>query len=149
VSVQGPAVRELAPGGDSDIVLEVRGAETGIVRTNVTIATNDPERPTVTVPIYGYVASPEQVERLARGVVIVPQRAATREAELLAVRVTNNQETAVSVSGPGQQGRPLILASGQSGTLEVRVEGGGREGSVPIQVLLPSNTDTVQPSERK
>jgi hypothetical protein len=149
VSVQGPRVRELPPGADSDIVLELRGAETGIVRTNVTIATNDPERPTVTVPIYGYVASAEQIERLARGVVIVPQRSAAQGAELLAVRVTNNQETAVSVAGPGRESRPLMLAPGQSGTLEVRLENGGGERTVPIQVLLPTKTDAAQPPERK
>lgn len=149
VVVQGRPASGLAPGEDRDIVLELRGAEGGIVRTNVTIATNDPEQPTVTVPICGYAASAEQVERLAPGVVLVPQRSRTPGAELVSVRVTNNQETTVSVAGPGQGGGALALASGESGVVEVRPQSGGAEGSLLLQVLLPLKADAPQSFERK
>jgi len=149
VLVQGRPAGDLPPGEDREIVLELRGVQGGIVRTNVTIATNDPEQPTLTVPIYGYAASAEQVERLAPGVVIVPQRAQTPGAELVAVRVTNNQETTVSVARPGQGSGPLILASGESGTVEVRAQSAGGDGSLPLQVLLPLKAGALQSTERK
>lgn len=142
VSVLTQPARELAPGAESEIVLEARGTEAGILRSHVAIATNDPDHATVTVPVYGYVASAQQVERLARGVFITLQPVAGPGRA--AVRVMNNQGDAVSVSAPGAE-RVLTLAQGESGTLEAVPAGAGR--GLLIQVVFPTKAEATQSPE--
>jgi len=144
VEVQARPAGELAPGAETEIALQVRSVESGIVRTNVTIATNDPEHPTVTAPIFGYAASAQEVGRLARGVLIACQ---PPDGGRASVRVTNNQQAAVTVSAAGAHG-PLALAPGESGTLEAG-PGSDSLGRLLLEIQLGAHAGAPRAPERK
>lgn len=147
VSLPDLPVRELAPGEGCELPFVVQSARAGIIRTYLTIATNDPESRTLTVPVYGYAASAEQLERATRGIIIVPQRSGDRTPRLHALRVTNNQDAPARLREAGRpEGAGLDLAPGQSGTLPVRADGGAGEVRLLIRITLPVTTESTDRS---
>lgn len=147
-SLEGTPPRELAPGEECAIAFRLRRKEPGILRTHLTFATNDPEQRTVTATVFGYVATPQELERLTPGIVIVPMRSARKDGRPAAVRVVNNHETPVWVlCGGGAPESRLVLAPGQSSTLEVRPEAAGAEGRVSLEVVLPAQAGLLDRPE--
>jgi hypothetical protein len=74
----GELPTEIAPGAGHDLKLRLNPDAAGPVKDYVTVVTDDPERPVLTVPIQGYAATREQVGRLLRGVLVAPEGGAAR-----------------------------------------------------------------------
>ncbi len=120
----GAVPKQLAPGARHALELRLAPEVAGPVKAYVTLVTDDPERPVLTVPIAGYAATREQVERLVRGVLVAPEDGAAR--------VTNGAGAPVQVSADGAA-QPTTLAPGQS--VVVRPTG---PGPLAVRIELPS-----------
>ncbi len=86
----GEAPKEIAPGARHALKLRLKPDAAGPVKAYVTLVTDDPERPVLTVPISGYAATREQVEALVHGVIVTPEDGG-------AARVTNRTDSPVRV----------------------------------------------------
>jgi hypothetical protein len=118
----------LAAGQKQEIRLRIAPKEPGIFQAHVAIASNDPNHPVVTVPIRGYVASSEQLDRLLRGILIVPDRDEVN-GRLLMLRVFNHSGNEVTVDSE-------TVAPGQSVKL-LPANPEARAGSVPLEIAIP------------
>jgi hypothetical protein len=115
----GELPTQIAPGARYELKLRLRPEAAGPLKGYVTLMTDDPERPVLTVPIGGYAATQEQVERLVHGVLVAPLDGAARVTNSAGapVRVSVNPSPVRTTLAPGQSvvlrqpvGEPLIVS---------------------------------------
>jgi hypothetical protein len=70
VSIEGELPAELASDEQHVLKLRLDAPEPGVVNSHVALVTNQPGRRVTTVPIGGYAALPEQVERFVDGMIV-------------------------------------------------------------------------------
>jgi hypothetical protein len=118
LALEGKPPAELPVGGSCELKVRCAASAEGILRGHVTIASNDPERRTVTVPVSGYVATAGQVESAVRGVIIRPRRSEDQRRALQSVQVVNRQDLPILVSWSQVAGqRPVTVGPGESAVL--------------------------------
>jgi hypothetical protein len=143
---------ELAAGRQEELKLNIAPKEAGIYQAHVTIATNDPNHPVATIPIRGYVASREQLDRLfGGGILIVPERAAAQGGLLLLLRIFNYGDIAITVrrtGGTGIQPGPETVEPGHSVKLRTDQDSHDK-GSLPIEISVPVTSTNAPPVEKK
>jgi hypothetical protein len=114
VEREGEPPKEIAPGARFELKLRLATPPAGPLKSYVTLVTDDPERPVLTLPIGGYAATREQVEALVHGVIVTPQDGVAR--------VTNRTGGAVRAYVDASSVR-TTLEPGRSA--EIRQPGGG------------------------
>jgi hypothetical protein len=148
ISVGNRPGGSLAPGEEQRLSLTVAGAPAGVFRGHIAVATNDPERRTVTVPVSGYIATREQVNRLLRGVHVTALRSEAEPRELRAVLVTNNDESPVWLSAAEAEGGPLEVPPGESVGVAIPA-GMDAETTFVLHLALSRTTGPSRTSERR
>lgn len=149
VSLGEKPVQRLPAGGKAILTLTIRSDTPGLLQSHVTIATNDPERSTRTVPVTGYVATAAQVARLMRGVSVTPERDAGPEGRLRAVRVTNYETTPVHAVGPASPGRRVRIGPGEAVTFEAGPAAGRPPDEfVSVEIVFPLRSTRPDKRER-
>jgi hypothetical protein len=145
VSLLGKPPERLAPGESGRFAIAVAPARPGIFQSHVAVATNDPERPTVTVPVAGYAASAEQVERLLTGVSVMATRDPGPHGRLQSLTVINHEPTPVQAVFRAQRTQ---IEPGRAATLAAPAEGDPSSGDacaitilVPTRLLPPGSTE--------
>jgi hypothetical protein len=143
---------ELAAGKQEELKLRIAPKEPGIYQAHVTIATNDPNHPVATIPIRGYVASREQLDRLlGGGILIVPERAAAQGGLLLQLRIFNHSNIAITVQRTGEKGDqsgPETVEPGKSVNLSPNPDA-REKGSLPIEIAVPMTSAGAPAVDRK
>ncbi len=119
----GEVPKEIAPGASQALKLRLEPAA-GPVKAYVTLVTDDPERPVLTVPIGGYAATREQVEALVQGVVVTPEDGGAR--------VVNHAGRLVDVS---TSSAPEWTPLGPGKSTAVRAQA---DGSLSVTLVMPS-----------
>ncbi len=142
---------ELAAGRQEDLKLKIAPKEPGIYQAHVTIATNDPNHPVATIPVRGYAASREQLDRLfGGGILIVPERAA-EGGRLLLLRIFNHSVVSITVWRTGEkesQNGPEKVEPGKSADLPPNPDA-PEKGSLPIEIAVPMTAAGAPAEERK
>ena len=134
IRLEGEALTELAPGEERALALVVEPQAEGLMRGSLTLITSDPRQPVLTVPVEGYAASREEIERALSAVQVAPER--DEEGVLQGVRVSNGESTAVAVQLPGAAG-PSELAPGESVQVPVAPPPAGNISyAFAVQLLL-------------
>ena len=70
LSIEGELPARLAADQKHLLKLKLTASQPGVVRAHVALVTNQPDRKVTTVPLSGYAARPDQVERILTGVLV-------------------------------------------------------------------------------
>lgn len=151
--VLSPHARKVQPGTYAVISIEVRAGRPGPLKEHVSLETNDPVRPVVTVPIRGTVVEKGEppASVASSGVLIEPIGEAivvpgTGGAFCQKLFVQNGTGKVVRVSFPSDgkavaraKGRALVLEPGESAVVELQLEAGqvGKTETIPIRIEFP------------
>jgi hypothetical protein len=141
---------ELAAGKQEELKLKIAPNEPGIYQAHVTIATNDPNLPVATIPVRGYVASREQLDRLLAGILIVSERDAAQDGRLLLIRIFNHSGIAVTVRRSGEKverNGPETVEPGQS--IILHPDPDAREGTLHVEIAVPMTAAGAPAAESK
>jgi hypothetical protein len=136
---------ELAAGKQQELKLKIAPKEQGIYQAHVTIATNDPNHPIATIPVRGYVASREQLDRLlSGGILIVPERDAAQGGQLLLLRIFNHSAVSITLRRSSSE----TVEPGKSVELRADPEAHDK-GSLPLEITVPMTSAERPPAQRK